>query len=188
MPWRMATRGYNKIKEMNLLDDKDKQYVLAGHSQGGKMAAQFIYENSGVVDQLILLGTTHPRDIDLSEIPIPVLKIYGSNDGVADSEKIMANKSKLPLTTRYVRIDGGNHSQFGYYGFQPGDHKADNIKERTTKNNFRAYPGIYYATLNRSWQWGLITRFLLLYSPRGQSNNCCSTGFVINESPLTITP
>ena len=26
-----------------------------------------------------------------------------------------------PLTTRYVTLEGGNHSQFGDYGFQRGD-------------------------------------------------------------------
>lgn len=129
MPWRMATKGYDKIKEMNLIKDTNKKYVLAGHSQGGKMAAQFVYENPGVIDQLILLGTTHPRDIDLSGIPTPVLKVYGSNDGVANSEKIMANKPKLPPTAQYRRIEGGNHSQFGYYGFQLGDDKADISRE-----------------------------------------------------------
>jgi hypothetical protein len=129
MPWRMPTKGYDNIKEMNLIKDTNKKYVLAGHSQGGKMAAQFVYENPGMIDQLILLGTTHPRDIDLSGIPTTILKVYGSNDGLANSEKIMANKSKLPPTAQYRRIEGGNHSQFGYYGFQLGDDKADISRE-----------------------------------------------------------
>jgi hypothetical protein len=29
-----------------------------------------------------------------------------------------------PRTARHIRIDGGNHSQFGSYGFQPGDWPA----------------------------------------------------------------
>jgi hypothetical protein len=125
MPWRMATKGYTKIKEINLIADTAKQYILAGHSQGGKMAAQFVYENPNLIDKLILLGTTHPRDINLSTLQIPVVKIYGSNDGVAEPDKVTANKSKLPFTTKYVRIGGANHSQFGYYGFQLGDNEAE---------------------------------------------------------------
>lgn len=124
MPWRLATYGYKKIMDLGILVDKTREYVLAGHSQGGKMAAQFVYENPGFIDQLILLGTTHPRDIDLSALPIPVMKIYGSSDGVADAAKIEKNKHLLPLSTKYVLIEGGNHSQFGYYGFQLSDHKA----------------------------------------------------------------
>ncbi len=124
MPFRLATRGYNKIKEMDILGDSTKQYILMGHSQGAKMAAQFVYENPGVIDKLILLGTTHPRDINLSGAKIPILKISGTNDGVADLEKVNRNKSKLPPSTKYVTIEGANHSQFGYYGFQLGDSKA----------------------------------------------------------------
>jgi hypothetical protein len=30
----------------------------------------------------------------------------------------------LPLNTEYVVIQGGNHAQFGDYGFQPGDNEA----------------------------------------------------------------
>lgn len=129
MPWRLATQGYNKIKEMDLLADTTQQFILAGHSQGGKMAAQFVYENPQLIDRLILLGTTHPRDIDLSPIPIPVLKVYGSNDGVASPEKVIANKPMLPPSTQFALIEGGNHSQFGYYGSQLGDSEAGISRE-----------------------------------------------------------
>ena len=88
MPWRLATKGYRRIKETGVLDDSAKQYVLIGHSQGGKMAAQFVYENPGLIHQLVLLGTTHPRDIDLSASEVPTMKIYGSNDGVVKVEKV----------------------------------------------------------------------------------------------------
>ncbi|MEM1135096.1 MAG: alpha/beta fold hydrolase [Bacteroidota bacterium] len=128
MPWRMATKGYNLIKELKLLTD-NKNYTLIGHSLGGKMAGQFVYENPKAIDNLILLGTTHPRDIDLSKLKINVLKIYGSNDGVASSEKIEKNKPNLPLNTEYYKIRGGNHSQFGYYGHQIGDNTASIKRE-----------------------------------------------------------
>ncbi|MEN2284482.1 alpha/beta hydrolase [Algoriphagus sp. SE2] len=125
MPWRQATIGYNKPKELNILAETSKTYTLAGHSQGGKMAAQFVYENPSLIDRLILIGTTHPRDISLADHKIPILKIYGSKDGVADEKSIIKNKSKLPEHSQFVKIDGANHSQFGYYGFQLGDDAAD---------------------------------------------------------------
>jgi predicted alpha/beta-hydrolase family hydrolase len=125
MPWRLASRGYRKPLGMKLFEDTTKKYILAGHSQGAKMAAQFVYENPALIDGLILLATTHPRDIDLSGIRIPVMKIYGLKDGVADPGDVVANKSKLPASTRYVSIEGANHAQFGYYGPQLGDDQAD---------------------------------------------------------------
>ncbi|WP_289663559.1 alpha/beta hydrolase [Flavobacterium panacagri] len=138
MPWRLASKGYNKPKDLHLFEDTSKNYILAGHSQGGKMAAQFVYENPKLIDKLILIGTSHPRDISLAAIEIPVLKIYGSKDGVADEGSIMQNKSKLPLGTKFVRIEGANHCQFGYYGFQLGDDKADISREQQQKETLDA--------------------------------------------------
>jgi hypothetical protein len=130
MPWRLASKGYRKPKELNLFSDISKEYVLAGHSQGAKMAAQFVYENPGMFDKLILIATTHPRDIDLSTLGIPVLKISGDHDGVASMDDILRNKSRLPPQTKFVVIRGANHAQFGYYGFQLGDNKATISRER----------------------------------------------------------
>lgn len=130
MPWRLASNGYNKPKELNLFDDTSKTYILSGHSQGAKMAAQFVYENPDFIDKLILIGTSHPRDVSLADSKVPILKIYGSNDGVASEKTIFENKSKLPATAKFVRIEGANHSQFGYYGFQIGDNNAGIDRER----------------------------------------------------------
>ncbi len=130
MPWRLASQGYNKPIALHLFDDSSKTYTLSGHSQGGKMAAQFVYEHPGVADKLILIGTSHPRDISLASSTIPVLKISGSKDGVADERSISENKPKFPSTTVYDDIPGANHSQFGYYGFQLGDNRSDISRER----------------------------------------------------------
>jgi Alpha/beta hydrolase family len=130
MPWRLAVKGYNKPKELHLFADTTKTYILSGHSQGAKMAAQFVYENPTLIDKLILIGTTHPRDISLANSKIPIMKIYGSKDGVADEKSIMDNKAKLPETTKFVKIDGANHAQFGYYGFQLGDNSAKITREQ----------------------------------------------------------
>lgn len=129
MPLRLASKGYNKPKELGLFTDTTKTYILAGHSQGAKMAAQFVHENPTLIDKLILIGSSHPRDISLSDSQIPILKIYGSRDGIADEKSILDNKSKLPSNTQFTRIDGANHSQFGYYGFQLGDNCAQISRE-----------------------------------------------------------
>ncbi|SEL96235.1 alpha/beta hydrolase [Parapedobacter koreensis] len=141
MPWRLAIYGYNKPKELHLLDDTTKTYILAGHSQGAKMAAQFVYENPDLVDRLILIASTHPRDISLADSRLPILKIYGSRDGVADEADILPNKPKLPMTTEFVRIDGANHAQFGYYGFQLGDNNATISREQQQAETVKSMLG-----------------------------------------------
>ena len=72
-----------------------------------------------------MIGTTHPRDVDLSGLEVPVTKLVATRDGLAKVAGVEANRHLLPASTRWVRIEGGNHSQFGWYGFQPGDRRAD---------------------------------------------------------------
>ena len=125
MPWRLSSLGHDSISRFFDPPKDSTRYVLAGHSLGGKAAAQFVKENPGKVSGLILLGTSHPRDFDLSRADIPVLKISGTCDGVASMDQVKRNLPNLPAATRLVWIEGGNHSQFGYYGFQLGDREAE---------------------------------------------------------------
>jgi pimeloyl-ACP methyl ester carboxylesterase len=114
MDWRLPQYDYQKTADLfNLLQG---DFVIGGHSQGGKMAAQFVYENPKIFKGLFLMGTSHPRDIDLSPQDIPCVKLYAENDGLASVEEVMENENKLPLNTKLVFIEGGNHSQFGYLG------------------------------------------------------------------------
>jgi hypothetical protein len=73
---------------------------------------------------LVLIGTSHPRDFSLAHLQIPVTQIYGTRDTIADVDKVVAARRNLPPSITIVEIDGGNHSQFGSYGFQPGDWPA----------------------------------------------------------------
>lgn len=114
MDWRMPQWDYKKIQTM--FDLKHGHYIIGGHSQGAKMASQFVYENPGVMKGLFLLGTSHPRDYDLSDRNIPTLKLYGELDGLASVAEVMENKNKLPKNTDLIEVKGGNHSQFGYLG------------------------------------------------------------------------
>jgi pimeloyl-ACP methyl ester carboxylesterase len=101
-----------------------RRWIVAGHSRGAVAATDFAAAYPASLSGLVLIGTTHPRDVDLSALTVPVTKIIGTRDGVAPERKSDANRQLLPQTTRWIRIEGGNHSQFGWYGFQPGDHFA----------------------------------------------------------------
>lgn len=123
MSFRLPQRDYQKISR--LFDLKSGRYVIGGHSQGGKMAAQFVHEHPELMKGLFLLGTSHPRDIDLSNLSIPTIKFYAENDGLASVVEVLENKDKLPINAKLIRIEGGNHSQFGYLGGLLMDDKAD---------------------------------------------------------------
>lgn len=101
-----------------------RRWIVAGHSRGAVAATDFAATYPAALAGLVLIGTTHPRDVDLSALTVPVTKIVATNDGIAPERKSEANRRLLPQTTRWLRIEGGNHSQFGWYGFQPGDRFA----------------------------------------------------------------
>lgn len=97
--------------------------VMAGHSRGAVVLSRWVSNNPQTVDGLAIIGSSHPRDQDLSTLSIPVVKIVGTRDGLASPEEVRENAALLPDQTRWVWIEGGNHSQFGWYGFQPMDRR-----------------------------------------------------------------
>ena len=101
-----------------------RTWVIAGHSRGAVVASALASQHRMGFAGLVLIGSSHPRDVDLSAVRIAVTKVVGTRDGLASPEEVEANRGKLPAHTRWVWIQGGNHSQFGWYGFQPGDHRA----------------------------------------------------------------
>lgn len=101
-----------------------KRWVVAGHSRGAVIASTVANAPPAGLAGLVLIGTSHPRDVDLSAVAVPVTKVVGTRDGLASPAEVEANKRLLPASTRWVWVEGGNHSQFGWYGFQPGDRRA----------------------------------------------------------------
>jgi pimeloyl-ACP methyl ester carboxylesterase len=65
----------------------------------------------------------------LADRQLPVVSIYGTNDGLASRFEVDASRALLPAGTRYVPIEGGNHAQMGWYGPQPGDGTATISRE-----------------------------------------------------------
>jgi pimeloyl-ACP methyl ester carboxylesterase len=108
----------------------ERRWIAAGHSLGAALAARLAAIDPAAVAGLGLIGTTHPRDQDLSALTIPVSKIYGTNDGIAPPDRVLANRRLLPGQTRWVEIPGGNHSQFGHYGQQLFDGRATLTREQ----------------------------------------------------------
>lgn len=106
-----------------------QRWVVAGHSRGGVIACYVVRNGFPGLAGAVLLGTSHPRDFSLAATPIPMTRVFGTRDTVADVEKLDRTRANLPASARIVRIDGGNHSQFGYYGFQPGDWPATISRE-----------------------------------------------------------
>ncbi|MBL8160563.1 MAG: alpha/beta hydrolase [Anaerolineae bacterium] len=119
MPLNLAIFGLNAASDVVKAFPEIQHWAVGGHSLGGAMAARFVQGNPGVVQGLILWAS-YP-DIDLSQSGIRAVSIFGTNDAVAQRGTIESSVSRLPADAQFVPIEGGNHSQFGWYGLQPGD-------------------------------------------------------------------
>jgi dienelactone hydrolase len=135
LPWRGAFGAADWSDVLMRAHDAMKRaptvhkWVAAGHSRGGGVAARMALSDPSNIAGLVLIGTSHPRDFSLAHTPLPVTRVYGTLDHIADAAKLRQTRANLPPSTRMVPIEGGNHSQFGYYGFQPGDSPATISRE-----------------------------------------------------------
>jgi hypothetical protein len=96
-------------------------WVMAGHSLGGAAASIYADGHSGKLDGLALWDSYPPDSADLSGSGLAVLSIYGTTDGVPNTDGFDSKRNLLPADTAYVPIEGASHAQFGDYGLQKGD-------------------------------------------------------------------
>ena len=122
MPLNFAIFGIAKGAQVISAFPQIKHWAIGGHSLGGSMAANYIYNNPETFEGLILWGSYPANNNSLQDRSIGVISIYGSEDGGVES--IETSRNVLPETTTWVRIEGGNHAQFGNYGLQKGDGTA----------------------------------------------------------------
>jgi len=130
LPYRFAPleshkrMAVDRAREVIVAHPEVTHWVIAGHSLGAALAARMANADAASLAAMVLVATTHPKDVNLSFLRIPVMKVYASNDGVAPPDRVLANRGLLPPHTKWVEIAGGNHSQFGRYGHQLFDGTA----------------------------------------------------------------
>ncbi len=135
LPYRFAPLASHKdeavdrARKLIAVHPEVSHWVVAGHSLGGALAARVAQADPRLNASFVLIGTTHPKDDDLSGLDARFTKVYATGDGIAPVERVMATKSLLPEHTIWVEIEGGNHSQFGHYGHQLFDGKATISRE-----------------------------------------------------------
>ena len=115
--------GADKVLSQN----KHNNLYIMGHSLGGTTAALYLSKaNNPVYKGIIFLASYPNKKLDDS---YKCLSIYGSNDLVLNKNEYNKNISNFPSNYKEVIIEGGNHSNFGDYGFQRKDGVASISKE-----------------------------------------------------------
>ena len=121
MPLRLAFFGIGSAEKAMAQYDYGRWYI-GGHSLGGVCASFYAEKHADSLEGLILLASYSTKKQDAK---LDTLLIYGSNDGVLNMEQYRANFINVSENAMEKIIEGGNHCQFGSYGFQSGDGMAE---------------------------------------------------------------
>ncbi len=115
---------------------KYDKVFLGGHSLGGAAASMYAPEaikNFPNVKGLLLCGSYSMNQFDSD---FSIVSVKGEGDGVLRMNKYLEYMGKLSDFSE-LTIPGGNHANFGHYGFQKGDNassiSADQQQELTVK-------------------------------------------------------
>jgi len=125
MPFNLAV--FNPDAALEIINEHPEitTWWLAGHSLGGAMAADFVYEHPDLISSLILMAA-YPQDRKpLNDYSGEVLAFFATRDGLVNSNEISNWQALMPAHSKVIMVTGGNHAQFGSYGPQKDDLTAE---------------------------------------------------------------
>lgn len=115
-PQRLSIRGVEGAAARMSDFPQVKEWFLLGHSMGGMASLTLAEARPNGIKGIALWAAAMPRDF--TKARVPVLFLWGDSDGLLPAERLVEVKSKLPSSTRYATIEGGNHRGFAMYSHQ----------------------------------------------------------------------
>jgi len=129
MPINMAIFDSNIADEIIAAHPEVKHWVIGGHSVGGTAAAMYAAAHPAKIAGMAIWSSYSADSSDLSSLNIPVILMYGGNETGVTDESVGARKQLLPPGTKYIKIAGGDHHQFGSYLLTTEDNLATVSRE-----------------------------------------------------------
>ena len=124
MPWgpgRLSIIAVERVAA-ELPDFGLDHWFFIGHSMGGMASLEMIEKHGAKPTAVALWAAAMPADF--SGIDVPILYIWGDNDGLLPVERLEASKKNLPKHVNFVTLEGANHKNFAMYSHQFFDKKA----------------------------------------------------------------
>ena len=130
MPNDLAISGIPRAQDILAAYPDIKQWAIGGHSLGGVSSSWYVKDFPDKMKGVVLWAAYGFPEGSIQDRDIAAIVISGTKDGLVTPAKIEAGKPYLPDNTSYVAIEGGNHTNFGYYDtspypVQPGVHPGD---------------------------------------------------------------
>ena len=144
MPGDLAMSGIPRAQDILAAYPEITQWAIGGHSLGGVCSSWYVKDHPDKMKGVVLWAAYGFVEGDIHDRDIAVTVISGSKDGLATPAKIAAGIPYLPADTTYFVIEGGNHTNDGYYDTSPypvqpgrngapGDNPADITREEQQK-------------------------------------------------------
>ncbi len=99
-----------------------EDWFFIGHSMGGYSSLELISRHQPNVRALALWAAGVPADF--SRLNLPMLYIWGDNDGLQPPERFADGQLNLPESVHYITLKGANHKNFAMYSHQYFDNNA----------------------------------------------------------------
>lgn len=119
MPFDLAVVASGRADALVQHYAAGRPVVIAGHSLGGAMAAQWASAHPDRLAGMVLMAAYPPDNVTVTGIP--VLSLLAEHDLVADRAKVSGGVARLGDRTQLVVVPGAVHAFFGRYGPQAGD-------------------------------------------------------------------
>jgi pimeloyl-ACP methyl ester carboxylesterase len=90
---------------------------------GGFSSLSLLRKHPANVRAVALWAAAMPSDF--SDLKVPMLFLWGDRDGLLPAGRLADVRARLPATTRFVTLTGGNHQDFALYTHQFFDNAGD---------------------------------------------------------------
>ena len=124
MPFNMAPFDANVADEIRAAHPEVQNWLIGGHSVGGTIAAQYLSKHPEQIDALVIWASYPADNVDLLELSQPMTLIYGTLDPRVNEASVSERIDLFPAQAEFVKIEGGDHHQFGSYVIKPEEHFA----------------------------------------------------------------
>ena len=146
-PLNLAMFDINAAARIQAQYPEIKNWFVGGHSLGGVAASSYAGDHPDIKG--VVLWGSNPADDALKLKNIPTILMYGMNDGLISEQMMNDSLELLPVGSMLVAIEGGNHAQFGSYGFQSGDNEASISSEEQWSQTVNATVEFFVEVLGK---------------------------------------